>query len=138
MSAAARAPRLDSLSFDELIAEFIRCIEIRKAVDYGDKHSVRTYNRAADRYGKIVDRIDEHFPDRREDFAALMHSEDSDVRSTAALCVLTQIHYTPEMEKQALKNIREYFRKDPLAGIARDIWFDDWRSGRIPTRYNPK
>lgn len=135
---AARAPRIDSLSFDELIAEFIRCVEIRKTVDYGDRHSVRIYNRAADRYGKIVDRIDSHFPDRRADFAALMHSDNPDVRSTAAFCVLNGIHYAPEMENQALANIRKYFRRDPLAAIAKDMWFDDWNNGRIPTRYNQK
>lgn len=138
MSPSPKAPRIDRMTFEQLLEEFLRCVEIRKTVDYGDSHSVRAYNRAADRYGKVVDRIDAHFPDRREEFAALMHSDDPDVRSTAAFCVLMRIRYTPEMEAQALENIREYFRMDPLAGIARDVWFDDWRSGRIPTRYNPK
>lgn len=130
------APRIDRMTFDELITEFIHCIEIRKTVDYGDKQSVRAYNRASDRYIKIANRIEDAFPEHRADFAALMNSADFDVRSTAAFCVLTNLRYTPEMEAAALKIIREYFRKDPLAAAAKDMWFADWNTGKIPTRYN--
>ena len=67
---------MPNLSYEQCISYILEDIAFRQHVDYGSKTSVRQYNAAMNRIIKHVKYIDANFPERRQDFIAMIHHSD--------------------------------------------------------------
>lgn len=61
---------------DDYINRILKDIDRRRAVDYGDKNSVRRYNAAMERIIRNAKYIDAHFPEELEKFVELCDHPD--------------------------------------------------------------
>lgn len=97
------------LSYDKFGGRFINACQMRYDVDYGNKASVRRYNKGMSICRKVMKQIDIDFSDMLEDFTKLLSSQDSEVRYMSAFCLLEIAHPSVEQEQQALERVCEFF-----------------------------
>lgn len=131
-------------SFEELMEIFVSNAirHSEKYVDYGDKKSVREYNKCLERLGKAAEKIDEYYPERKQEFFKLLESDNWDIKRACAHSILECTHYTSQEEEMALGVLHYYADEiaDSCAKMLYSLYFSDWagEKKKIRTVYSKK
>ena len=88
-------------TYENLFEKFLVGVEKTKNVDYLDRNSIRENNMGVDQYRKAAKKISELYPERVEDFASLLDSNDTKERICCAVCVLEFMSFSKEIYEKA-------------------------------------
>ena len=124
-------------SFEEYIEQFLNGVADTVDVDYSNPTSVKKNNKGVELYRKTAALIDNHYPERLNDFANLMQSGLPKVSICCAVSVLELTHYTKEQELIALEIIKDTMKKsDAAEKFGWSVWMENWESRKIKTVYD--
>ena len=87
---------MKKISYDILLRQFIDGVKLTENIDYSDKKSVRQNNRGHDKYRDAAAKISKYFPEKIDDFSAMLTSDDSEIRICCAVCLIELINCSKE------------------------------------------
>lgn len=113
-----------SKSFEQCIHIIMENIEQRKAVDYGDKKSVRRYNASMNAIIHNLEYIDIHFPEQFSKVIMLLEHPDQNV---VRHCVPTifRLKHTSIEQKQRIIDISKAWLADPQIDQVSKLYIAD-------------
>ena len=104
-------------TFEKYIEHILKNIESRKAIDYGDKNSVRRYNAAADRIAKDVTAIEEQHLDKINAFFQLIYHPDPAVAHAIAWYVYDRKSFSVQQKQEAFRVIQSLLDSGAIKGV---------------------
>lgn len=120
---------MSKLSFETCIQAILDNIEIRKTVNYGDRTSVRQYNQAYDKITKKITYIETHYPDRINEFIALIHHPDPEVAYSCGCRVIYNRNFPMEARRSALAVVKKLFAEGQakdVPAVAIPVLLEEW------------
>lgn len=97
-------------SYETLYKRFIDGVEKTKNIDYLDRHSIKKNNSGVDQYRKAAKQIGELYPDRIEDFAILLDSDDIKLKICCAICLVELMNAPEGQQSLAISEVKQYYR----------------------------
>ena len=113
-------------SYETLIKRFVVGVEKTKNIDYLDRASIRRNNAGVDQYRKAAKQIGEVYPERVEDFAILLNSDDLRLRKCCAICMVELMNCSDEQYDRAYSTVLELYLSctDSLERLNTEYWLE--------------
>ena len=111
-------------SFEYYLNEFLKGISWQEGVDYGNPLSVRKYNRGTDTYRKAAKNIYQNHPERIDDFAVLLDSDNNNIRLCCAVCLVEICHCSGPLYKKCISIVKEELNGWQELGWK--MWLNKW------------
>jgi hypothetical protein len=112
------------------LKQYKELAEIHANTDYGDSHSVRRANNAADKMFKICLQLSQLGEQGLFAFATLLDEPKNKIQLWAAHHILELMQYTSALEYRALEIIREFSRGKGADAYGHKIWLENWESNQ--------
>lgn len=117
-------------TLNKLIMEYVRNINLMDQMsldEYDDGEKVRQNNQRATRNREIARAIEKRYPELKQEFSALLCSEESSIRGWVAHHMLEVMCYDLEHQLAALAVIRDIAdTDDTIQGIGNRMWLEQW------------
>ena len=99
-------------SYETLLKRFLAGVEKTKHMDYSDMKTVRANNRGVDQYRKAATQIGELYPERIDDFASMLNSDDFILKRCVAVCMVELMPCSEKHRSQAFEFFIEHYNTE--------------------------
>lgn len=104
--------------------------------EYDNKASVKEYNHKASQMRKIAVKIEQTYPDLKNEFFELLSYENDTVRLWVAHHILEVMSCAKNLRKSALKEIQNAAKTDKTAnGFGEKLWLKEWYKSHPADRW---
>ena len=113
-------------SYETLYKRFIAGVDKTRTIDYLDRASIRRNNAGVDQYRKAAKQIGELYPERIDDFAILLKSDDKKLRKCCAICMVDLMNLSDEQYDRAYSTAYEIYLSctDRIEIIHTEYWLE--------------
>ena len=115
------------ITYDYLLNQFICGVKRTENVDYSNKKSIRENNLGNTQYRDAAMQISKLYPERIEDFATMLTSDNCKIRVCCAVCLLEFMNCSKEQSNHALHIIRQHIHtaSDKVEKTGFTIWLNN-------------